>query len=145
VNSIAEEAWMEIDMRSSDKDSLETVRAKIELAVKDAARQENERWQQRSPVAVKLDLVGVRPPGVTSLNAPLVQAAVAATKYFQEDAPPGESSNDANYPRSLGIPSIGMGGGGRPLGGHSENESWDSTDSWIGTQRVLLLIAALVR
>ena len=145
VNSIAEEAWMEIDMRSSDKDSLETVRAKIELAVKDSARQENERWQQRSPVAVKLDLVGVRPPGVTSLNAPLVQAAVAATKYFQEDAPPGESSNDANYPRSLGIPSIGMGGGGRPQGGHSENESWDSTDSWMGTQRVLLLIAALVR
>lgn len=145
VNSIAEEAWMEIDMRSSDKDSLETIRSKIEIAVKDAVREENERWDPKNPVALKMDLVGLRPAGITPLTDPIVRAAVAVTKYLGEEAPPGENSNDSNYPRSLGIPSIGMGGGGNATGGHSESETWDPTDSWKGTQRVLLLIAALAR
>ena len=51
----------------------------------------------------------------------------------------GEGSTDANLPMSLGIPAITVGGGGRGSGAHSPAESFDTTDSWKGTERVLLL------
>lgn len=145
VNSIPGECWMEIDMRSSDKDSLATIRAKIESAVREGVAEDNARWGGKSPVTVKLDLVGVRPPGLTPEDSPIVQTAVAVSKYLGQAGVVNESSNDSNYPRSLGIPAIGMGGGGRSNGGHSDREQFDSTDSWLGTQRVILTIAALAR
>jgi hypothetical protein len=54
-----------------------------------------------------------------------------------------EGSTDANYPMSLGIPAITMGGGGRGTGAHSPSELFDSTDSWKGTQRALLVTVVL--
>jgi len=44
---------------------------------------------------------------------------------------------------SLGIPAITVGGGGTSRGAHSLAEMFDTTDSYKGTQRVLLLVVAL--
>ena len=44
VNAIPFEAWMEVDMRSSDKTSLEAVHAKFKNAVQEAVDEENKRW-----------------------------------------------------------------------------------------------------
>lgn len=52
-------------------------------------------------------------------------------------------STDAGFPVSLGIEAIAVGGGGRWLGMHSLEESFDSTDSYRGTQRVFLITLAL--
>ena len=49
------------------------------------------------------------------------------------------SSSDANYPVSLGIPSLDIGGGGRGTDAHAPGEAFDTTDSWMGTERALLL------
>jgi len=46
---------------------------------------------------------------------------------------------------SLNIPAIAIGGGGRGTGGHSLAETFDTTNSWLGTQRALLLAIALAR
>ncbi len=46
---------------------------------------------------------------------------------------------------SLGIPSIAIGGGGVGRDAHSPRESFDTTDSWKGTQLVTLLAVALSR
>ena len=46
---------------------------------------------------------------------------------------------------SLGIPAVTLDGGGDGKGGHSLNEVFDSTDSWKGTQRALLVVLALTR
>jgi hypothetical protein len=46
---------------------------------------------------------------------------------------------------NLGIPALTIGGGGQGTGAHSLNEAFDTTDSWRGTQRALLLAVALAR
>ena len=56
---------------------------------------------------------------------------------------PGEGSTDSNYPMSLGLPAITIGGGGRGYDAHALTERFDTTDSWLGTQWVTLLAIAL--
>jgi hypothetical protein len=46
---------------------------------------------------------------------------------------------------SLKIPAITIGGGGRGREAHALSESFDTTDSWMGTQHALLLTIALAQ
>ncbi len=144
VNSIAYESWFEIDMRSSDAPALAALDASFQHAVDQAVADENARWSN-GRITVAKDLVGDRPAGRTPDSAPIVRTAIAVNQALGLPAPLGEGSTDANVPISLGIPAITVGGGGRSTGGHSLSETFDTTDSWKGTQRVLLLIVALAR
>ena len=56
-----------------------------------------------------------------------------------------ESSTDANIPMSLHIPAITIGAGGRGTDAHALTESFDTTDSWVGSVRALLLTIALAQ
>ena len=51
----------------------------------------------------------------------------------------------APFAMNLGIPAITIGGGGQGSGAHSLNETYDSTDSWKGTERALLLVLSLAQ
>lgn len=144
VNSIAYEAWFELDMRSSDAAALTSLDARFHAAVDEAVRDENARWQN-GRLTVSKQLVGDRPAGRTPEDAPIVRTAVAANAALGLPAALGEGSTDANVPISLGIPAITVGGGGLSSGGHSLAEAFDTADSWKGTQRVLLLVVALAR
>lgn len=145
VNSIAYAATMEVDLRSADPASLRTVEASFNLAVNEALVDENRRWNNRGQISVVNELVGDRPPGKTPEDWPIVRAAVSVTKTLGLPVSLGEGSTDANIPMSLNIPSITVGGGGVGTGSHSPGEAFYSTDSWKGTQRVLLLALALTQ
>lgn len=146
VNAIPFECWMEVDMRSSDQASLEAVNAKFKAAVTEAVNEENHRWNLRgSSVTANPELVGYRPPGVTNADSAIVITALAVSKIFGFTGTPGEGSTDSNVPMNLGIPAITIGGGGRGLNAHSLDESFDTKDSYLGTQRALLLAVALAR
>jgi tripeptide aminopeptidase len=145
VNSIPYECWMEVDMRSVGRTQLEQLRRDVDAAVREAVEEENRRWGHRGDVSVSFELVGNRPAGSTADNSAIVQAALEISGLLGARARLGEGSTDANLPMSLGIPAITIGGGGRGYGVHTPEESWDSTDSYIGTQRTLLLIVALAR
>ena len=145
VNAIPFEAWMEVDMRSSDKASLEAVHAKFKRAVSDAVAGENARWNGRGPVSASLDLVGYRPAGSTSADSAIMITAIAASKIFGFNGRPGEGSTDSNVPMNMSIPAITIGGGGRGTGAHALEETFDTTNSYLGTQRALLLAVALAR
>jgi hypothetical protein len=54
-----------------------------------------------------------------------------------------EGSTDSNLPISLAIPAITIGGGGSGSNAHALSESFDTTDSWKGTQNAILLAIAL--
>lgn len=144
VNAIPYEAWMEVDMRSSDQASLQSVDAKFHKAVDDAVADENARWGSRQ-LTVEKTLVGDRPAGRTQANAPIVTAAVSVTKALNLPVSLDEGSTDSNIPMNMGIPAITIDGGGRGRGAHALDESFDSTDSWQGTQRALLLAIALAQ
>jgi acetylornithine deacetylase/succinyl-diaminopimelate desuccinylase-like protein len=145
VNAIPFEGWMEVDMRSSDKVSLEALHAKYKAAVQQAVDEENQRWYGRGLVTVSNDLVGYRPPGVTPADSAIVLTSIAVTRLFGSAGSLGEGSTDSNVPMSLGIPAVTIGGGGHGSNAHALNEAFDTTDSYLGTQRALLLAVALAR
>ena len=145
VNAIPFESWMEVDMRSSDKDSLETINSKYKLAVQEAVDEENKRFKGRGPVTVDNAVVGYRPAGSTPADSAIVKTAIAVTKLFGGAGDLGEGSTDSNVPMNLGIPAVTIGGGGRGSGSHALDETFNTKDSYLGTQRGILLAFALAR
>jgi di/tripeptidase len=107
--------------------------------------EENRRWNGRGPVTVSNELVGVRPAGATPADSAIVLTAVAVTKLFGAGVTLREGSSDSNVPMNMGIPALTIGGGGSGSGAHSLNETFDTKDSWLGTQRGLMLAVALAR
>ncbi len=144
VNSISSEAWMEVDLRSGDMTSLRALEKQFRQAVNDAVAQENARWSS-SALTVSIETVGMRPAGRLPSSAPIVQAAISVSKSLNLPLSFSEGSTDANLPLSLGIPAITIDAGGRGSGAHTENETYDATDAWKGTQRALLLTVALAQ
>jgi tripeptide aminopeptidase len=145
VNSIPFEAWMEVDMRSVDKAALASVDASFHKAIDSALVEENARWGTPGMLTVTKDLVGDRPAGSMTAETPMVRIAMDVTHALGWTAASGAGSSDANYPVSLGIPSLDIGGGGRGTEAHALGEAFDTTDSWMGTERALLLTIALVQ
>jgi acetylornithine deacetylase/succinyl-diaminopimelate desuccinylase-like protein len=145
VNSIPFEAWAEVDMRSHDKESLEAVDRRFHEAVDQALQRENARWGGRGALSVQKERVGTRPPGLTPRESEVVQAAISVTRALGLDVSLDPGSTDSNVPMWLGVPAVTIDGGGSGGGAHSLGESFDSTDSWKGTQRALLLAVALTQ
>ena len=144
VNSIPYEAWMEVDMRSVDPSALAVLDGSFQKALDRALADENARWNNRGQLSVVRDLVGDRPAGRTPEDSSIVRTAIDVTRALGAPVELGAGSTDANYPMNLHIPAITIGGGGAGRGAHSLAETFDSTDSWRGTQRALLLTVALV-
>jgi di/tripeptidase len=134
---------MEVDMRSADAAALQSIEASFLKALDDSVIEENDRWGHNGEVVVVKDLVGSRPAGRTPDASPIVQAAVSVTGALGLPVALDDGSTDSNTPMNLGIPAVTIDGGGRGRGAHSLDEQFDTTDSWKGTQRGLLLAIAL--
>jgi acetylornithine deacetylase/succinyl-diaminopimelate desuccinylase-like protein len=144
INSISPEAWMEVDLRSGDSMSLRLLEKQFRQAVNDAVAHENTRWNSTA-LTVTIDTVGMRPAGRLPPSAPIIQAAISVSKALNLPLSFSEGSTDANLPLSLGIPAVTIDAGGRGSGAHTENEMYDATDAWKGTQRAILLTVALAQ
>ena len=144
VNSIAFEAWAEVDMRSHDKASLDALHTKFLAAADAAALAENKRWSDGT-ITVEKKSVGIRPPGSTPATDYTVLAATSVTKALGFPVEWSQGSTDSNVPMGLGIPAITIDGGGDGKDAHALTEAFDTKDSWKGTQRALLIAIALAR
>jgi acetylornithine deacetylase/succinyl-diaminopimelate desuccinylase-like protein len=145
VNAIPTDAWMEVDLRSAEDGALSKLDAAFQAAVRAALDEENGRRQSGDALTVVIEPVGNRPAGRTEAGTPVVETAIAVLKTLALPINLDEASTDANLPMSLGVPSITVGGGGIARDTHSPQESFDTTDSWKGTQFVTLLAIALAR
>jgi acetylornithine deacetylase/succinyl-diaminopimelate desuccinylase-like protein len=143
VNSIAFATTMTVDLRSESAAALAELDAAFRAAVNEALREENERWDSDVALTVQIESIGVRPAGEQPVSAPIVQAALATAEQLGFSAPTGASSTDSNIAISRGIPAVTIDGGGSGSGAHSLDESYDTTDSYIGTQWALLLALTL--
>ena len=143
VNAIPDEAWLEIDLRSSSAEILERCSGDIQQAVRVAVREENSR---RAPGTATLSstitTIGDRPCGEVDAEHPLVVAAMQATQAIGRTPELATASTDANVPISLGIPAIAIGAGGRGGGVHTSAEWYDNTDGTLGVARALTLLVA---
>jgi tripeptide aminopeptidase len=145
VNSIPFEAWMEVDMRSSDAAPLAALDARFLRAIDAAVTEENDRWRTPRMITVVKERVGDRPAGSTPPDSPIVRAVEAVHRALGLPIFLSESSTDSNIAMSLHVPAITIGGGGRGVGAHAATESFDTTDSRLGTERAVLLTIALAQ
>jgi acetylornithine deacetylase/succinyl-diaminopimelate desuccinylase-like protein len=142
VNSIPFEAWLEVDMRSGNPESLAAIDAVFHEAVARALAEQNEVRRDGDPLTVDLEMVGDRPSGSIDPQSPIVQRAAAATRFFGLEPRFGSGSTDSNFPISRGLPAITIGRGGKGGGGHSLREWWTNEDGHIAIQRALLIVVA---
>jgi tripeptide aminopeptidase len=139
VNAIPFENWAEVDMRSGDPARLTKIDEIFHRSVQRALDEQNELRQRGDALTVDIDMVGDRPSGTTDPESPLIQRAMAATRFFGFEPELGSGSTDANVPISLGIPAITIDRGGEGDRNHSLEEWWSNADGYIGIQKALLL------
>ena len=144
LNSIPQEAWLDLDLRSEDPKALAqldvTVRAALDRALDDENRR---RAPGTPPLTLEHQPVGDRPSGVTPRTHPLVLAAVAANRVLGRDAELASASTDANVPIALGIPAIALGAGGKAGDAHLATEWYENTEGALGIVRALLVTVAM--
>lgn len=133
VNSIADEAHLEMDLRSETEASLETM---VDQVVRLAAR--------ASADGVKLSLtpIGSRPAGGLAEDHPLVMAATQALRRgSRRKAKLGAGSTDASIPLNRGYPAVcvGLTTGGEA---HTVREFIDLPPMEGGYRSLLYLIEA---
>lgn len=140
VNSIAEEAYCLLDMRSGDPSALDDLERRVMdlVAATDAVED----------VTVTTTLIGDRPAGAIDDTSPLLQACFDALAHVGAEAAGHptrltEGSTDANIPMSRGIPStcIALTTGG---GTHTVSEYLDPGPVRLGLQQLLLVTLAVV-
>jgi acetylornithine deacetylase/succinyl-diaminopimelate desuccinylase-like protein len=147
VNSIASEAWLDLDMRSASPVELQKLEAAALAALDSAVADERARWPRSNvPLGVRVDTIGIRPAAAQPDSARIVRTAVETGRAAGLSPRTSASSTDANYPMSRGIPAIEMDGGGSGRASHSLDEIYiDGPYGYRGPQWVLRLVLALSR
>ena len=144
LNSIPQEAWLDLDLRSEDPRALAQLDETVQAALARALADENgHRAAGTPPLSLDLRRVGDRPSGLTPRAHPLVQAAIAATRALGRPHELACASTDANVPIALGIPAIALGAGGHAGDAHLPSEWYENVDGALGVVRALLVTAAM--
>jgi acetylornithine deacetylase/succinyl-diaminopimelate desuccinylase-like protein len=147
VNTIPVEAWAELDVRSESERHLEVAEERVRAALNRSVDEENSGATDDSQrIDLQITLIGVRPPGATDADSPLVEAALTVSRILEVEASLVSSSTDANLPMSLGIPAITLGAGGEAGGAHTLEEWYRNTRGPEGVCRALytvLLVAGV--
>jgi tripeptide aminopeptidase len=129
VNSIPNEVWMDVDLRSESPQQLNKLAEEFIKQVRAAADDENKaRSTNQGRIEVDAKVIGERPSGITPADSPIARLAAAATSRFGLLPTFSVGSTDANIPISLGVPAITSDSGGS--GGRAH-----SLDEWVNVEK----------
>lgn len=143
LNTIPQEAWLELDLRSEGEEALDTLYAGVTQALARALDVANRRRSAGTlPLTLQIVPLGHRPSGATEPDHALVQAAVTATASVGHKAELAAASTDANIAISRGVPGIALGAGGRGGDAHLQTEWYENVDAPAGLFRALLVACA---
>jgi acetylornithine deacetylase/succinyl-diaminopimelate desuccinylase-like protein len=126
VNSIPDEGWLEVDLRSTSPAHIERYDRELRGAVRAALAEENDRRATGSP----------------ALADPLVSIALDATRLIGRAPELATASTDANVPIHLGVPAITIGAGGRGGDAHTAGEWFENVDGTLGVARALTIVVS---
>lgn len=142
INAIPEEAWFELDLRSTEEEELVRLEAKLMAMVSQCVAEENKLHVRRGPpLTADPKRLALRQAFPRSANQPMIDAARAAAQAL--GLPPIEletASTDSNAAMAAGLPAITIGGGGKAGGIHSLAEWYEPEGAYKGLQQALLLI-----
>jgi len=146
INSIPEDAWLEVDARSTRDTTLARFEREIREIAAAAATEENQRRTPGTPaLTYQLTRIGDRPSGHTTEDTPLVVSALEATRLVGRAPELATASTDANAAIAAGVPAITIGGGGHGGDAHSSREWFDNSASTAGVERALTIVATMAR
>jgi acetylornithine deacetylase/succinyl-diaminopimelate desuccinylase-like protein len=100
VNTIAAEAMLELDLRSENRDMLESLAAEVEKLVRSA---------EKPGVSIEAKIIGQRPAGELPVDHPLIRLAQDCLRKLDIEPRLNIGSTDANLPLSRGLPAITIG------------------------------------
>lgn len=135
INAIPQWAWTELDLRGEEAGELSSLEGEVARIYAEEASADG--------LSLEVEEMGRRPPGVTAVSSPLVQAALEATLALGERPTLALASTDANVPMSLGIPAITLGAGGAGGGTHTLDEWYSNDKGPEGILRALLTLLLL--
>jgi tripeptide aminopeptidase len=140
VNSIPQEASIDVDLRSESSEELKRLDAFFRRAAREAADEENAARRREAPaLTMELKLIGDRPSGETPRDSFLVALACEATRAVGFEPRLECSSTDSNVPVALGIPAVTFGAGGASGNSHTLEEWYDPRGRDLGLKRALLV------
>jgi tripeptide aminopeptidase len=142
VNSVAFEAWAEVDMRSEDDASLQAIDRILQESVQQALREQNAVLRRGEQLTVDVEMVGDRPSGRADERSPLVQRTRAVIEHLGGKPELGSGSTNSNIPFARGVPAVTIGRGGQGGDGHALTEWWVNENGHRAIQQALLLTLA---
>ena len=129
VNSIPEQVWLEVDMRSEQPGELAKLERQFLRIVDRSVEAENAaRSTAEGRITAERKKIGDRPAGETPASSDIVRFAEAAYRAEGIEVRRAASSTDANIPMSLDIPSVTM--SRVATGGRAH-----APDEWIGIEK----------
>ena len=145
VNSIADTASFDLDMRSESQEALSVLDAQVQQLLKAAVAEEQARWPaSQVKLELKVDTIGIRPAGAQPDTIRIVRVAQEAAKQLGKTISLRASSTDANIPIARGVSAVTIGGGGSSGGAHSLAEwYYDGPEGYLGPQWAALIVTAL--
>jgi acetylornithine deacetylase/succinyl-diaminopimelate desuccinylase-like protein len=146
LNTIPQDAWLELDLRSESESALDGMVAGVSQSLGKALDGVNRRRNANTrPLTMELVPLGTRPSGETPAAHPLVRAAVAATRLIGHTPELAAASTDANVAIAHGVPGIALGAGGRGGDPHLATEWYENTGGPEGIFRLLLTVVAATK
>ena len=141
VNAIPAVSSMMVDLRSMSQAELDRMKEFVVAAAKEGLAKEVARWNHPTEtLQLQIEILSERPGGTQPVEAPIVQAAMAAYETFGiEPKLQKGASTDSNIPISLGIPAVTVSRGGIQIDGHTVNERFYPEKAYVGTQRDFIL------
>jgi acetylornithine deacetylase/succinyl-diaminopimelate desuccinylase-like protein len=100
VNTIANEASLELDMRSESVEALNKLVERVESLIK---------IHNSSEVRLTYETISQRPAGMIPLEHPLIQLAADSLRAVGSEPQSEVGSTDANIPLSKGLPAVVVG------------------------------------
>jgi len=98
------------------------------------------RTPKSGELRLEVDIIGNRPAGTADPEAPLVRAAVEATRALGRRPVMALSSTDANVPMQEGIPALTIGCGGEAGLAHTTDEWYRNVRGPDGVIRALYTV-----
>jgi acetylornithine deacetylase/succinyl-diaminopimelate desuccinylase-like protein len=133
INTIAAEAWMELDLRSEGREALDQLYSQVMSLVES---------RRREGVDLEMKPIGWRPPGEISVDHPIIRLAESC--LYEQGLLPVMTmgSTDANVPLSQGYPALVLGltrGGGA----HTINEYIETGQVDLGLEHIVQFVSRL--
>lgn len=144
INSIPSRAAVRADLRSESESELARLETTLRQAMQAGARQEIEATGSAADdLSVTFSSIGARPSGKLADDSLLLETIRDVDNLLRNRSRLERSSTDANFPLSLGIPAVSLGGGGVGGGAHTLSEWYDPTGRALGLKRLYLTTLAL--